>query len=72
MRAKITIDNLIAVALNTTDPSALWAPPLTLGRNFIYFLTLIIPNWKVKRGSLTKIVPKSLGGRATLVAEGVC
>ena len=24
-----------------------------------YFLTLIIPNWKVKRGRLTKIVPRS-------------
>ena len=61
MRVKITIDNLIAVALNTTDPSALWAPPLTLGRNFIYICSLVILNWITKRGRLTKIVPKVRG-----------
>ena len=59
MRVKITIDKLIAVALITTDPSALWAPPLTLGRNFIYFRSLVIPNWIPKRGKVTKNVPQS-------------
>ena len=58
-RVEITIDNLIAVAPNSTDPSAFWAPPLTLGRNFIYISSLVIPNWIPKWGKVTKIVPKS-------------
>ena len=69
MRAKITIDNLIAVTLNTTDPSALWAPPLTLGRNFIYFCSLVIPNWIPKRGRLTKLSPKVRDFRPPITGE---
>ena len=51
------------MAINSfhTAPSVLWAPPLTLGRNFIYFRSLVIPNWIPKRGRLTKLSPKVRG-----------
>ncbi len=46
----INYGNNIGSIPSTTDPSALWAPPLTSGRILGYIPSFVMFNWKLERG----------------------
>ena len=58
-----------------TDPSALWAPPLTSGRNFIWFYLFVFSIGIMRGGSISKSPPKlggvPLAGRGSVKTFGI-